>query len=189
MHRGSHDVGLSCVLCFFMQSWNSFITCTRTRLSDARITRSHATQLPQRPSTRVLSPAHLGARSEVSVRLKRQAVFHGPVLFLAARPPDHAVHDLPAPGRARLAASRPGSAPRVGRLTHILVFKRPGHVALSKNPARTTAEPCQRGSSKRFILVKVFLNCPTRLCGKRQGDSIAHRFESEIHGDSLGYGA
>jgi hypothetical protein len=27
------------------------------------------------------------------------------------------------------------------------------------------------------------------LCGKRQGDSIAHRFESEIHGDSLGYGA
>jgi hypothetical protein len=97
MHRGSHDVGLSCVLCFFMQSWNSFITCTRTRLSDARITRSHATQLPQRPSTRVLSPAHLGARSEVSVRLKRQAVFHGPVLFLAARPPDNAVHDLPAP--------------------------------------------------------------------------------------------
>ena len=148
-----------------------------------------ATKLPQRPFARVLSLAHLGARPEVAVRLKRQAVFHGPVLVLAARPPDHAVHDLPAPGRARLAASRPGSAPRVGRLTHILVFKRPGHVALSKNPARTTAEPCQRGSSKRFILVKVFLNCPTRLCGKRQGDSIAHRFESEIHGDSLGYGA
>ena len=99
------------------------------RLSDARITRRHATQLPQRPFARVLSWAHLGARPEVAVRLKRQAVFHGPVLVLAARPPDHAVHDLPAPGRARSAASRPGSAPRVGRLNHILVFRRPGHCA------------------------------------------------------------
>ena len=56
-----------------------------------------ATKLPQRPFARVLSLAHLGARPEVAVRLKRQAVFHGPVLFLAARPPDNAVHDLPAP--------------------------------------------------------------------------------------------